>query len=144
MLTIVVPGGEVFDDGSSEFSQFVDVELTLEHSLVSLSKWESKFEKPFLGSDSKTPDEILWYVGAMILTPDYPKDVLNRLSHENLSEINAYVESKHSATTFGTMPEYKTRGRAEIITSELIYYWMIAFAIPFVVETWHLNRLIQM
>jgi hypothetical protein len=139
MLRIVIPGAEYFNEATSEFEEVSDFELELEHSLVSLSKWESKFQKPFLNSNDKTPEEIMGYVEAMILTPSYPKDIFTRFSNENINQINDYIESKESATTFGSMPDRK--GRGEIITSELIYYWMVAFTIPFECEHWHLNRL---
>ena len=139
MLTIVVSGDEFFNDDTNEFLTVGDVVLELEHSLVSLSKWESIYEKPFLGKDKKSPEEIFGYIKAMILTPDFSPDVLNRLSGQNLADINAYIESKYSATTFGQMPEQS--GRGEVITAELIYYWMVAFTIPFECELWHLNRL---
>jgi len=144
MLTVIVSGDEIFNEETSEFSSVGDFVLELEHSLLSLSKWESKFEKPFLGKDEKTAEELMWYVRAMILNPIYPSDLFARLSRENLDEINAYIESKQSATTFGHMPEHRTRGRAETITSELIYYWLVAFNIPFETETWHLNRLFSL
>lgn len=138
MLTIIIKGDEFFNEITEEFESEDDVILKLEHSLVSLSKWESEFEKPFLNSDNKTPEEIYAYIKAMIIN-EYPSDVLFRLSNDNIQEINKYIDAKKSATTFGIMPEKK--GRAEIITSELIYYWMIAFNIPFECQTWHLNRL---
>jgi len=144
MLTVIVSGDEVFNEETSEFSSVGDFVLELEHSLVSLSKWESKFEKPFLAAGDKTADEILWYVKAMILNPIYPEDLWVRLSQQNLDDINQYIESKQSATTFGLMPEHRSRGRAETITSELIYYWLVAFNIPFETETWHLNRLFSL
>jgi hypothetical protein len=75
----------------------------------------------------------------MIITPIFPRGIIDRLTQKNLDQINAYIESKESATTFGSMPERK--GRGEIITAELIYYWMVAFNIPFETEIWHLNRL---
>jgi hypothetical protein len=75
----------------------------------------------------------------MIITKNYPENLFNRLSRQNIEDINKYIESKESATTFGSMPERK--GRGEIITAELIYYWMVAFNIPFECEKWHLNRL---
>lgn len=144
MLTITVPGQEVFNDETQEFSTVNDIVLELEHSLLSLSKWESKFEKPFLAADKKTAMESMWYIDTMILTPNYPDDLLIRLTQKNLDEINAYIESKQSATTFGLMPESRTRGRPETITSELVYYWMVAFNIPFECERWHLNRLFSL
>jgi len=142
MLVIVVPGAEFFDETTNEFVDVEDVVLELEHSLVSLSKWESKFEKPFLGKEKKSPEEIAGYVKAMLITPDIGLEVLNRLSVENLTEINAYIESKQSATTFGQMPDRS--GSGEVITSELIYYWMVAFTIPFECQYWHLNRLFSL
>lgn len=140
MLKIVIPGTEYYNEEEECFESIGDVDLELEHSLVSLSKWESKHQKPFLSKDSKTPEEILSYMEAMIISPLYSPDVFARLSQENILEINNYIESKESATTFGSMPE-RNKGRGEIITSELIYYWMVAFNIPFACEYWHLNRL---
>jgi hypothetical protein len=139
MLTITVPGTELYDEESGEFSTVGEFVLELEHSLISLSKWESKFKKPFLASTEKTAEEIAAYLMLMILTPVYPSDILVRMSRENISQINDYIESPESATTFGEMP--RTPGRGETITAELIYYWMVTFNIPFVCETWHLNRL---
>lgn len=142
MLTLIVVGDEFFDEETSAFLTVGDVVLELEHSLLSLSKWESKFQKPFLGREEKTNEEVLSYIECMITTKNYPKDVLDRLTQDNLSSINSYIDSKQSATTFGQMP--KQSGRSETVTSELIYYWMIAFNIPFECETWHLNRLFSL
>jgi hypothetical protein len=143
MLNIIVLGTEHFNEQTETFETVGDVELQLEHSLVSLSKWESRFKKPFLSNDAKSADEIFYYIQAMILFPVYaPIDIVYRLSQANLNEINEYIESEQSATTFGIMPERK--GRGEVITSELIYYWMVAFNIPFECEFWHLNRLFSL
>lgn len=139
MLTIVIEGDEFFDEKTNTFLTVGDLSLELEHSLLSLSKWESKFQKPFLGRGEKTNEEVIGYIECMIITPDYPKNLMNVLSPDNLTKINNYIESKESATTFGAMP--KQSGRSETITAELIYYWMIAFNIPFECEKWHLNRL---
>jgi len=139
MLTIILLGEELFDEEVEEFQTVMDVVLDLEHSLISLSKWESKFQKPFLGPEDKSSEEILGYIEAMILNPIYPTDFWRRLTAEHMEQINAYIESNQSATTFGQMPERK--GRGEIITSELIYYWLVAFNVPFECERWHLNRL---
>lgn len=139
MLTIAIPGEELFDEETQEFHTVEGYTLELEHSLVSLSKWESKFQKPFLGPEPKERAEMLAYIDAMILTPIYPANFWRSLSPENFQQINDYLESSQSATTFGEMPERK--GRNEVITSELIYYWMVAFNIPFETERWHINRL---
>jgi hypothetical protein len=142
MLKLIVLGDEYFNEETETFETVGDVELELEHSLISLSKWESKYQKPFLTSNSKTPEEISTYIEAMIILPFSPGEIVHRLSYENIKEINEYIESPQSATTFGSMPERK--GRGEIITAELIYYWMVAFNIPFSCEYWHLNRLFSL
>jgi hypothetical protein len=139
MLTIIVPGVEMFDEQKQEFVTEGDVTLELEHSLVSLSKWEQIYEKPFLGKDAKTTEEVLTYVKLMTLTPIVPEEVFSRLSNGNFEAINAYLDAKMTATWFNDGPSAPSS--RDVITAELIYYWMITFQIPFECETWHLNRL---
>lgn len=139
MLTIIVPGPEVYDHSSEEFTTTDDFVLELEHSLVALSKWESKYEKPFLEAKDKTGEEILDYIKCMVLNPELPEDLFSRLSEENFEAINAYLNAKMTATWFSEQPGApRTR---EIITAELVYYWMTIFNIPFECENWNLNRL---
>ena len=107
-----------------------------------MSKWESKFEKPFLGKAEKTTDETVEYIKCMVVTPNFDYNILNYLSNSNLHEINKYIDSKQTATTFNQIADKKNN--AEVVTSELIYYWMIAFNIPFSCENWHLNRLLTL
>ena len=139
MLVIKVPGIELFDEVLQVFVTAEEFVLELEHSLVSLSKWESKFEKPFLGSEEKTNEEVFAYIEAMILTEEYPSDILTRLTKENIQQINNYIESKMTATWFNDRKKPKKSN--EVITAELIYYWMITFNIPIEFQHWHLNRL---
>lgn len=141
MLTISVGDQEHYDEDENEFITIEGQKITLEHSLVSLSKWESIHEKPFLGKDEKTTDEIISYVNCMILPPEVSPEILNDLSEEHFLLINQYIESKHSATTF---PASQVGPNRETITSELIYYWMVAYNIPFSCENWHLNRLLTL
>lgn len=143
MLSIVVPGGESYDEPNNLFVTTPDTELQLEHSLVSLSKWESFFEKPFLSSDQKTIEETLWYVRAMTISPDVPAELYTRLSNDNLDAIQAYMNAKMTATT-DSAEKSRTPSR-EIITAEIIYHWMVMLHIPFdPCENWHLNRLMML
>jgi len=139
VLTITVLGPEHFDQETRKFSTKGDFVLELEHSLSSLSKWESEFEKPFLGTDDKTPEEVLAYFKYMTLTPDVPPEVFDRLTQKNVDEINAYVQKKMTATWFREIPDGPTS--REIITAELVYYWMVQFQINWEAQYWHLNRL---
>lgn len=139
MLKVIIEGRESYDAENDLFHQDEETVLELEHSLLSLSKWESKHQKPFLSNDKKVLDEIYDYLKAMVVTPNADLDALNRCTQENLNAIQAYIDSPQSATTFGNMPE--RRGPGEVITAELIYYWMVIFNIPWEAQTWHLNRL---
>ena len=139
MLTIVVAGVESYDEESKEFDVQGGTVLELEHSLVSLSKWESKHEKPFLGKEPKTAEEVVSYVQAMTLTPNVPPEIYQKLEPGHFEAINKHIDAKMTATWFSEQPGApKTR---EVITSELIYYWLTVFQIPFECQHWHLNRL---
>lgn len=137
-ISITVPGVESFDEDKQQFVYTDETVLVLEHSLVSLSKWESIFHKPFLGKGEKTAEETLGYIHAMCLDPNVDGSVLLRLSEQNVRDINAYIEDQMTATTFREMPGTPSR---EIITNELIRYWMISFNIPLDYENRHLNQL---
>lgn len=138
MLKITVPMSEQYDETTTTF--LTDgVVLELEHSLVSLSKWEAIYEKPFLQAKNKTPEEVVGYIKAMTLTTEVPEEVFSRLSAGNIKDINAYVDAKMTATWFSDAPGAPTT--KEIITAEVVYYWMTVFNIPFSCENWHLNRL---
>jgi hypothetical protein len=145
VLTISVPldAKELYDESTETFftSATKFYELEMEHSLVSLSKWESFFEKSFMDTEQKTQEEIFWYVKAMTLTQNVPPDVFDKLSDENVNTINDYVSAKMTATTFR---EAKPGRNLETVTAELIYYWMIALNIPFECQFWHLNRLLTL
>ena len=142
MLTITIPAQELFNDRNQSFFTTKEQTLVLEHSLVSLSKWESKWHKPFLTNDEKTLEETIDYIKCMTITQNVDPTVYNFLSQSNIQEINNYIQDPMTATTFHNDNQ---QGRAkEVITSELIYYWMIALNIPMECQKWHLNRLLTL
>lgn len=138
MLQLKVILSESFDEASEEFVT-EEVTLQLEHSLLSLSKWESKYEKPFLSDKEKSAAEIVDYVTMMDLSPETPTEVYASLSNENFHQINDYINSKQTATWFSKKGPNKKQ--TQTVTSELIYYWITTYEIPWVVETWHIGRL---
>lgn len=140
MLTITIPAVEMFNEVTNEFVMISEeTTIQLEHSLVSLSKWEALWEKPFLSDADKTQEEAISYIQAMTLTPNVPPEIYLHLSAENYEQINQLINAKMSATWFAEdMPGPRRR---ETITAELIYYWMFSFTIPKECEVWNLNRL---
>ena len=143
MLRIEIPiSPEGWDAENEEFVESKVQTLQLEHSLVSLSKWESKWCKPFFSTDNKTYEEVLDYIKCMTLTQNVKPEVYKYLTEKNITEITDYINAPMTATTFN---EASTKGRGrDIITSELIYYWMIAFNIPVDFQKWHINRLLTL
>lgn len=147
MLRITIPSvvHEQFDESTNEFIYTTvskEQTLQLEHSLVSLSKWESKWCKPFFSNKDKTDEEIVDYVKCMTLTQNVDPNVYNHLTVNNLNEILNYINAPMTATTFSA--DRGNKGGREIVTSELIYYWMIALNIPFECQKWHINRLLTL
>jgi len=141
MLTITVPGAEYYNPQTEEFVYTKDQTLTLEHSLVSLSRWESKWNIAFLSKEPKTNEQLLDYIKFMTLTQNVSPEVYTRLTPKNFQEINEYIDLPMTATTFS---DNQTSRNKEIITAEIIYYWMIAQNIPFECQKWHLNRLLAL
>lgn len=139
MLRITIPSTEVYDEKTNRFSYTKETTLTLEHSLVSLSKWESRWKKPFLTKDDKTIIEIIDYIKCMTLTQNVDPTIYNFLTQENIDRVIAYIGDTMTATWFSEMEP--TKQSSEQVTSELIYYWMVALNIPFECQKWHLNRL---
>ena len=140
MLRITVPAQEMWDEENEQFVYGDEVTLELEHSLVSLSKWESKHHKAFLTKKEKTAEENLDYIKCMTLTEDVPDDVYARLTQENIDQIVAYIEDPMSATYY--FDDKKQSQSRDVMTAEYIYYCMFANNIPLDFENRHLNQLI--
>lgn len=147
MLQLFFPEEEYWDEEINKFVKLPEVELPpMEHSLVSISKWETKYEKPFLSNDKddKTSDEIRYYIQCMALEP-FDESVLSRLGPTQFEQINEYISKKSTATWFS---EEKKPGAArfnrKIITSEVIYGWMVGLQIPAEFENWNINRLMTL
>ena len=146
MLSLKIEEVELWDEESQEFRYSPERILHLEHSLLSISKWEAEHHKPFFLKDSKTNQEIFDYVKAMILDldDDEKDEVMRFINKKHIDKINAYLEDSQTATWFGKNTSKKNKKSGEVVTSELIYYWLVALQIPFEVEKWNFNRLLTL
>lgn len=142
MLRITIPATELWDELAQQFVTVNEQTLQLEHSLVSLSKWESKWHKAFLSKVEKTQEETLDYIRCMTLTQNVNPKVYKYLTNDNIREINEYIGNPMTATVFSEEKSNSTN--REVVTAELIYYWMVALNIPFECQKWHLNRLLTL
>jgi len=141
MLTITIPEIEIYNDKLNLFTKFKEHTLQLEHSLIAISKWESKWNKPFLSKTEKTLEESLYYIYCMVINNNVDYTYISTaLPSELIDEIQEYIKSPMTATTINS----KNKQSNEIITSEVIYYWMVAHTIPFECQKWHLNRLLML
>lgn len=143
MLELNIPDIELFDDSKEEFITIKGTTLQLEHSLISISKWESKWHKAFLGKEDKTEEEIIDYIRCMTINKNVNDDIYNYLSTKVIKQVTDYIQEPMTATWFNEDGKNAGGGR-EIVTSELIYYWMIAMQIPVEFQRWHLNRLLTL
>lgn len=144
MLTITVPETEIYDSSTETFLITKEQKLTLEHSLLSIAKWEAKWQKPFINrnpEDKKTLEESRDYIRCMTITQNVDPLVYFALTEKNYQDIVDYMENPMTATWFSDTNQPPSR---EIITAELIYYYMVALQIPFSCEKWHFNRLMTL
>ena len=142
MLQVVIPGKEFYDEKSQEFRTTKDETLQLEHSLISISKWEAAWYKPFLEKDPKTDEEIIDYVRCMTINNNVSPEVYHNITSDIFNQISEYINASMTATWF-TEAQNKKHNR-EVITSELVYYWMISQNIPMECQKWHFNRLLTL
>lgn len=145
MLEITIPGTRLFNSQTDEFIYTSPKSIRLEHSLISVSKWEAKWKKSFISSKDKSLDEIIDYIKCMTLTQNVDSLTYKLLSKENFDEILNYIDDPMTATVITSYGENsKPKASNKITTSEEIYYWMVYFGIPFECEKWHLNRLMTL
>lgn len=143
MLRITVPGGEFYNEDTNEFITVKPVELQMEHSLISVSKWEARWKKAYNTELEKTPEEILDYFRCMTINRVNP-EVYDRLSDQNIKDIFDYINDSMTAVYFNTFGQEGKKRSGDTMTSEVIYYYMIALGIPFECEKWHLNKLMAL
>lgn len=143
MLILDVPEQEYFNSVTNEFVSCKACTLKLEHSLLSISKWETKWKKPFLTTQDKTPEEFIDYIKCMTINPNVPDEVYELLSYDNIKKIEEYIIDPATATTVIDRRNGRST-KSETPTSEVIYYWMVSNGIPFECEKWRLNRLIML
>ena len=141
MLKISLPEREFYNEETEEFFTVKACAFTLEHSLVSISKWESKWKKPYISDKDKTDEEFRDYIRCMCTTQNVDPNVFNYLPYETQKQIIEYINDPMTATWFSSKEEKKS---GEVVTSELIYYWMTALNIPMECQKWHLNRLLTL
>ena len=142
MLQLNIPATELWDNEKSIFIYVEACTICLEHSLVSVSKWESKWMKPFMSKQSKTYEEVMDYVRCMTVTQNVDSNVYRCLTQDHVDMIRSYIESPMTATT--VPKDTNNKSNREIVTAELVYYWMIALNIPFECQYWHFNRLLML
>ena len=143
MMTLSIGDQETFDETTQTFNTIKGQTIELEHSLVSISKWESKWKKPFLSQGEKTREQTIDYIRCMTKTQNVNPDVYTLITNQQIAEVNAYINDPMTATTIKS-PEGKGGGGSKVITSEEIYYYMTAFQIPFECQRWHFNRLMML
>ncbi len=140
MLKLTIPENEFWVDKTQEFVHVNETTITLEHSLISLAKWESRWNKAYLSDEAKTQEETIDYIRCMTTSQNVDPNIYYFLTRQNLKEINDYINLPMTATTFSE----ESKPSRKKITAEIIYYWMISFNIPMECQKWHLNRLLTL
>lgn len=142
-FTILINGEELYDEARERFVKAEETEVEFEHSLLSISKWEAKYQKPFFKKDEKTTEEVFYYLRCMLLTKKVDPDIVYRLNEENLKQITEYINAPMTATWFSEPVQNKKRTQ-EVITAEIIYYWMASLQIDLEWENRHINQLLTL
>lgn len=141
--TIIIPGDQLWDPVNNRFLKKSDVRIVVEHSLLSVSKWEQKWKVNFIGNKDLTTEQFLDYIRCMCITPNIDPEIFQKLPMSTIEEITNYIADPMTATTITEPPGKQQKSKYKILTNEVIYYWMTALQIPFdPCERWHLNRLL--
>lgn len=143
MLRLTIPMEEMYDEETNTFSYRKQCDLCLEHSLVSISKWESIWHKPFLSKEAKTAEETLSYIKCMTISSNVDDSIYEHLTQDSIKKISEYIDNPMTATWFSET-EGGNKSNNEVVTSEVIYYWMVALNINWKCEKWHINRLLTL
>lgn len=145
MLTVTIPANEVFNSETNEFIKVKETTLQLEHSLISLKKWEQKWHKPFLMKKDKTIEETIDYIRCMTINPGVDQEIYNYIPGRIIKQITEYIEDPMTATWFSDTGKIGAQKKQEeVVTAEIIYYWMISLNIPVEFQKWHLNTLLTL
>lgn len=142
MLTVTIPDNELWDDLKGEFIQVKRQTLQLEHSLVSLHKWESRWHKPFISEAKKTYEETVDYIKCMTITQNVDQNVYEYMPKTVFDDVDKYINESMSATTF--TEDVNALKNRDVVTAEIIYYWMVSYQIPYECRKWHLNQLMSL
>ena len=142
---VIIQGKEMFNPRTNQFFDTPDIEFEIEHSLFAIRKWESKWHIHYIGNQNKTPEQILDYIKCMTITPNIEDSVYNKLTRQNLKDINDYMENPMTATTFKEKKNKKKEEKtSSFITNEIIYWWMTELNIPQEYQYWHINQLMTL
>lgn len=142
MFQVIIPESEIYDEEREEFINTRKETFQIEHSLVSLAKWESKWNLPFLGKTPKTKEQIIDYVRCMTITQNVNPEIYDNIPQPILTDISEYICAPMTATWFSERKD--TRANSEAITAEIVYYWMVTHHIPMECQKWHFNRLLTL
>ena len=144
MLQINIPGDTLFNESTNKFKDIKGRTIELEHSLISISKWESKWKKPFLSLAQRTEDEIRDYIRCMTITPNVDPDLYLCITNDIIAQVQQYIDDPCTATKFRGEQKQQSNGAPRSQTSEKIYGKMVVLGIPFECQKWHLNRLLTL
>lgn len=141
-IKINIPSQELFDESTGEFIKIDETNIVLEHSLVSISKWESKWHIPYLNNKEKTVEQAVDYLRCMTITQNVNKDIYKYIPESEIKRLDEYINDPMTATTI-TKQEGKG-GSRKVLTAEVIYFYMLSYNIPADFDKWHLNRLLTL